>query len=59
MQGGKPVSGDAHPEESVRDKIAFIAFHEGCHMGSIAALQKTNGKSTPPEKIVAAMKGEG
>ena len=52
-----PVSGGAHAEESVRDKIAFLAFHEGYHMGSIAALQKTIGKSSPPEKIMAAMQG--
>ena len=49
-----PVSDGAHAEESVRDKIAFLAFHEGYHMGSIAALQKTIGKSSPPEKIMAA-----
>lgn len=51
-----PVSG-AHQEQSVRDKIAFLAFHEGYHMGAIAALQKSIGQDTPPEKIVAAMKG--
>ena len=50
-----PVRGGAHAAESVRDKIAFIAFHEGYHLGSIAALQKTIGKSSPPEKIMAAM----
>ena len=54
-----PVSGGAHSEESVRDKIAFIAFHEGYHLGSIAALQKTLGKNSPPEKIMAAMKASG
>ena len=52
-----PVTGGAHAEESVCDKIAFLAFHEGYHIGGIAALQKTIGKSTPAEKIVAAMKG--
>ena len=52
-----PVSGGAHAEESVRDKMAFLAFHEGYHIGSIAALQKTIGKASPPEKIMAAMQG--
>jgi uncharacterized damage-inducible protein DinB len=53
------VDGGPHSEESVRDKLAFIAFHEGYHMGSIAALQKTIGKTTPPEKIMAAMQAGG
>ncbi len=51
-----PVGDGAHAEKNVRDRIAFLAFHEGYHMGSIAALQKTIGKSSPPEKIMAAMK---
>ena len=54
-----PVSGGPHAEECVRDKLAFIAFHEGYHMGSIAALQKTLGQNTPPEKIMAAMEAGG
>ncbi len=54
-----PVSGGPHAEECVRDKIAFIAFHEGYHLGSIAALQKALGQSSPPEKIMAAMKATG
>jgi uncharacterized damage-inducible protein DinB len=52
-----PAAGGAHAEECVRDKLAFMAFHEGYHIGSVATLQKTLGKSSPPEKIMAAMKG--
>jgi uncharacterized damage-inducible protein DinB len=52
-----PAPGGAHAEDCVRDTLAFFAFHEGYHMGSIAALQKALGKSSPPEKIMAAMKG--
>ncbi len=52
-----PAPGGAHAEECVRDKFAFFAFHEGYHIGSIAALQKALGKNSPPEKIMAAMKG--
>jgi uncharacterized damage-inducible protein DinB len=52
-----PAPGGAHAEECVRDKFAFFAFHEGYHTGSIAALQKELGKSSPPKKIMAAMKG--
>jgi uncharacterized damage-inducible protein DinB len=51
-----PVPGGPHAEECVRDKLAFMAFHEGYHMGSIATLQKELGQDTPPEKISAAMK---
>ena len=54
-----PVSGGPHAEECVRDKLAFLAFHEGYHLGSIAALQKALGQSSPPEKIMAAMKATG
>ena len=54
-----PVGAGPHAEQSVRDQIAFLAFHEGYHMGSVAALQKTIDKSTPAEKIVAAMKAAG
>ena len=54
-----PVSSGAHAEECVRDKIAFFAFHEGYHLGSIATLQKALGKNSPPEKIMAAMKAAG
>ena len=54
-----PVAGGAHAEECVRDKIAFVAFHEGYHLGSIAAIQKQLGYATPPEKIMAAMAGGG
>jgi hypothetical protein len=49
--------GGAHAEECVRENFAFFAFHEGYHMGSTATLQKALGKSSPPEKIMAAMKG--
>ena len=52
-----PITSGVHAEKSVCDQIAFLAFHEGYHIGGIAALQKTIGKSTPAEKIVAAMKG--
>ena len=52
-----PVPSGAHAEECVQDKFAFFAFHEGYHIGSITALQKEFGKSSPPEKIMAAMKG--
>ena len=54
-----PVQGGPHAEECVRDKIAFFAFHEGYHLGSIATLQKALGKHSPPEKIMAAMQAAG
>ena len=54
-----PAGSGLHGEESVRDKFAFTAFHEGYHLGGIAALQKTIGKSSPPEKIMAAMQAGG
>ena len=54
-----PVGSGPHAEDSVRDKFAFTAFHEGYHLGGIAALQKTIGKSSPPEKIMAAMQTGG
>ncbi len=50
-----PITSGVHAEKSVCDQIAFLAFHEGYHIGAIAVLQKTIGKSTPAEKIVAAM----
>jgi hypothetical protein len=34
----KAVTGGPHAEQAVRDKIAFIAFHEGYHMGIVTAL---------------------
>ncbi|MEZ4416200.1 MAG: DinB family protein [Gemmatimonadota bacterium] len=44
-----------HGEQTVLDRLAFDAFHEGYHLGSIATIQKAFGYATPPEKIVAAM----
>ena len=52
-----PITSGVHAEKSVCDQITFLGFHEGYHLGGIAPLQKTIGKSTPAEKIVAAMKG--
>ncbi len=54
-----PVSGGAHAEQTVLDKLAFTAFHEGYHMGGIAAIQKQLGLQSPPEKIMAQMTGSG
>ena len=54
-----PVGGGPHAEETLRDRLGFLAFHEGYHTGSIAALQKTIDKRTPAEKIVAAMQAAG
>ena len=50
-----PVGAGPHAEQTVQDNLAFVAFHEGFHLGGIAAIQKTLGKQTPAEKIMAAM----
>jgi uncharacterized damage-inducible protein DinB len=48
-----PVKGGPHAEESVRDKLAFIAFHEGYHMGALGAVRKSLGLLGPAEKVMA------
>ena len=30
-------------DETVRDRLSFIAFHEGYHMGALGALRKPSG----------------
>jgi len=58
-QGGgtvdRPVSGaGAHGEAKVRDQLAFLAWHEGYHVGVIGAARKAAGLLGPAELVRAA-----
>lgn len=46
-----PITGGAHDEQTVRDKLAFVAFHEGYHMGAIGGLLKALGLPGPAERV--------
>jgi uncharacterized damage-inducible protein DinB len=46
----------AHDERSLRDKLAFLAFHEGYHLGAIGALRKAMGRPGPAERILEQRK---
>ena len=48
-----PGSG-AHGESSIRDKLAFYAWHEGYHTGVIGAARKALGLQGPAELVAAA-----
>jgi uncharacterized damage-inducible protein DinB len=47
-----PVEG-VHDERTLRDKLAFLAFHEGYHLGAIGAMRKAMGHRGPAERIMA------
>lgn len=53
-----PGSG-AHSERSLRDQVAFFAWHEGYHMGAIGAQLKAMGYLGPAEKVMAARRKSG
>jgi len=42
-----------HDEKTVRDKLAFLAFHEGYHLGVVGALRKSLGLPGPAERVIA------
>jgi uncharacterized damage-inducible protein DinB len=48
----------AHGESSIRDKLAFYAWHEGYHTGVIGAARKAFGLPGPAELVAAASKGQ-
>ncbi len=51
----RPIPGaGAHGETKIRDKIAFLAWHEGYHMGVIGAARKALGLPGPAELVRAA-----
>jgi uncharacterized damage-inducible protein DinB len=47
-----PVEG-VHDERTLRDKLAFLAFHEGYHLGATGAMRKAMGHPGPAERIMA------
>lgn len=50
-----PISGaGAHGESQVRDQLAFLAWHEGYHVGVIGAARKAAGLLGPAELVRAA-----
>ncbi len=42
------------PDETLRDRIAFMAWHEGYHMGAIGQIRKSLGLPGPAERMMAA-----
>ena len=48
----------AHDERSLRDQVAFFAWHEGYHMGALGAQLKAMGYMGPAEKVMAAREAE-
>lgn len=44
----------AHGETTIRDKVRFLAWHEGYHVGVIGALRKSAGLAGPAEVVQAA-----
>ncbi len=53
-----PAAGP-HDGKTVRDKLAFLAFHEGYHLGAIGALRKALGLPGPAELAMARQAGRG
>jgi len=49
----RPVAGFSG-EQSLRDRLAFFAWHEGYHMGGIGTQLKAMGYLGPAEKVMAA-----
>lgn len=43
-----------HGEATVRDRVAFLAWHEGYHLGVIGACRKAAGLAGPAELARAA-----
>ena len=52
------TSEGAHDERSLRDQVAFFAWHEGYHMGALGAQLKAMGYMGPAEKVMAAREAE-
>ena len=51
----RPLPGSgAHGESSLRDKLAFFAWHEAYHTGVIGAARKALGLPGPAELVAAA-----
>lgn len=48
------ASGGAHGESQLRDQLAFLAWHEGYHLGVIGAARKAAGLLGPAELVRAA-----
>jgi uncharacterized damage-inducible protein DinB len=54
----RPLPGSgAHGERSIRDTLAFLAWHEGYHTGVIGAARKAIGLPGPAELVAAASTG--
>jgi uncharacterized damage-inducible protein DinB len=49
------ASSGGHDEKSVRDKVAFLVFHEGYHLGAIGAMRKAMGRPGPAERVMEQM----
>jgi uncharacterized damage-inducible protein DinB len=48
-----PAAG-AHGEERVRDKLSFLAWHEGYHTGVIGAIRRSAAMPGPADLVAAA-----
>ena len=48
------AAGGAHGESKLRDQLAFLAWHEGYHVGVIGAARKAAGLPGPAELVRAA-----
>jgi uncharacterized damage-inducible protein DinB len=42
-----------HGEQTVLDKIAFVAWHEASHIGTLGAIRKAMGYPSPAELVMA------
>ncbi len=51
-----PGGSGTHGEATVRDRVAFLAWHEGYHLGVIGACRKAAGLRGPAELAQAAAK---
>jgi uncharacterized damage-inducible protein DinB len=45
-----------HGESTVRDQLAFLAWHEAYHTGVVGAMRKSAGLPGPAELVMAARK---
>jgi uncharacterized damage-inducible protein DinB len=50
----RPVAGGLHGETKIRDKVAFLAWHEGYHVGVIGAVRTAAGLPGPADLARAA-----
>lgn len=48
-----------HDGKTVRDRLAFLAFHEGYHLGAVGAVRKSLGLPGPAELAMARQAGRG